>query len=111
MPHINSSVTQRFCECIQVLIEDRRISDDAEFARKTDIPETELNDFRSGARNVTVDHISKGVSQFRFNPCYLFGGEGRPLLNLVLKVDYRKIEDVLSIRSDERVRFHSVTSR
>jgi hypothetical protein len=53
----------------------------------------------------------EGVSQFRFNPCYLFGGEGRPLLNLVLKVDYRKIEDVLSIRSDERVRFHSVTSR
>ena len=107
MPHVNNEVTKRYVEALQTLIDTGRVSDDAEYARKTNIPETELKDFREAQRNVTIDHISKGVSLYRFNPCYLFGGEGRPLLNLVLKVDYRKIEDVLSVKSDERVRFFS----
>jgi hypothetical protein len=111
MPHISNEVTQRYTEALQILLETGRIKDDAEFCRKTTITEERIAAFREGTANVSIDDIDQAVSIFRFNPCYLFGGEGRPLLNLLLKVDTKRLEDALDVRVGQRVNFQFVNRR
>jgi hypothetical protein len=111
MPHISNEVTQRYVEALQILQEAGRIKDDAEFCRKTGISDERIAAFREGSANACVDEIDQAVTVFRFNPCYLFGGEGRPLLNLVLKVDHKRLEDALDVRVGQRVDFHFVNRR
>jgi hypothetical protein len=93
MPQISRDVQARYLEAVQVLIESGRAADDAAVAAKAGLDPEIIPHLRKGYINLQVRHIDALCRAYAVDPRYLFGGRGRPLLDLTLKIDERKVTD------------------
>jgi transcriptional regulator with XRE-family HTH domain len=69
-------VTQRFAKCVKRLRENNTIKSSRQFALEVDcLPQT-LSEILNGRRDATIEVIRRAVERHRFNPIFLFTGEG-----------------------------------
>jgi transcriptional regulator with XRE-family HTH domain len=72
----NHIVSQRFIKCHNKLREAKTIKSSRQFALELDYLPQSLSEILNGRRDVTIEVIRKAVDIYRFNPTYLFTGEG-----------------------------------
>lgn len=87
MPHVTREVTSRFNEAVQVLLETGAALSEDDIAAHASLPNSELKQIREGIRKVSIEWISALVELYMVNPLYLFGGTGRPILGMKLRID------------------------
>ncbi|MEZ4912241.1 MAG: S24 family peptidase [Saprospiraceae bacterium] len=73
-------VTQRFVKCIQHLKDDNGVKSIRQFALALDYHPQNLNEIIKGNRDVTIELIRAAADEFKFNPTYVFTGEGNMFL-------------------------------
>lgn len=71
-----SDVTKRFLICLDELVQSGKIRSKRQFAIATRYHAQGLSDMAALRRDVPLELIEKAVSQFSFNPNYLFSGKG-----------------------------------
>jgi hypothetical protein len=71
-----SSVTKRFLECLDQLILDGKVRSKRHFALTIGYHAQGISEMIANRRDAPLDLIEKSVSKFRFNPIYLFTGQG-----------------------------------
>jgi transcriptional regulator with XRE-family HTH domain len=88
-------VTQRFAKCVKRLRENNTIKSSRQFALEVDcLPQT-LSEILNGRRDATIEVIRRAVERHRFNPIFLFTGEGD--LFLPAKIVDSPIEQIETI--------------
>jgi hypothetical protein len=73
---MNSVVTQRFIECHNKVIAERRVRSSRQFAISLDYLPQSLSEILKGRRDVTIELLRKAVEKYQFNPRYLCTGDG-----------------------------------
>jgi phage repressor protein C with HTH and peptisase S24 domain len=76
-----SEITRRFLLCHQKLRESKTIKSSRQFAIELDYLPQSLSEILKGRREATVDLLRKAVDYYRFNPIFLFTGEGAMFLS------------------------------
>jgi Peptidase S24-like len=105
---INSSVTQRFLECLDRLVSDGIVRSKRHFALTIGYHAQGISEMVASRRDVPLDLIEKAIKVFRFNPVYLFTGQGNlfsnpaeddglRLRNLTVVTDHKGDERILHI--------------
>ena len=74
--NMNSVVTQRFIKCHNKLKDDQRVRSSRQFALSLDYLPQSLSEILKSRRDVTIELLRKAVDKFKFNPVFLFTGEG-----------------------------------
>jgi transcriptional regulator with XRE-family HTH domain len=73
-------VTQRFTKCVQRLRENKTIKSSRQLAIELDFLPQTLSEILNGRRDATIEVIRRAVERHRFNPIFLFTGEGNLFL-------------------------------
>lgn len=71
-----SVITQRFIKCHNKLRENKTVKSSRQFAVDIDYLPQSLSEILKGRRDVTIEVLRKSIELFKFNPTYLFTGEG-----------------------------------
>lgn len=77
------NVTQRFLECLDLLVAEGKVRSRRHFAMAIGYHAQGLSEMAAQRRDAPVDLIEKAVQTYRFNPAYLFTGQGKPFSNPV----------------------------
>ncbi len=77
MPNL---VTERFVRCHDHLKSEGKIKSSRQFAKSLDFQPQNLSEILRGKRDAPTSLIRKSVEIYRFNPLYLFAGEGTMFL-------------------------------
>jgi transcriptional regulator with XRE-family HTH domain len=72
----NHIVSQRFIKCHNKLRDTKVIKSSRQFAMELDYLPQSLSEILNGRRDVTIEVIRKATEIYRFNPTFLFTGEG-----------------------------------
>jgi hypothetical protein len=88
-------VSARFLEVLDELISKGSVESVAAFCKLIDYSKASMSQLKSGKRDVTIELVSKLLTEFRGNPIYIFTGKGSKILN-----DY-----TLSIVEDEKATY------
>jgi transcriptional regulator with XRE-family HTH domain len=100
----NHIVSQRFIKCHNKLRESKIIKSSRQFAIELDYLPQSLSEILNGRRDVTIEVIRKAVDLYRFNPTFLFTGEGdlflpdpsvTPTLSAEVVVPRNEIDQIL----------------
>ncbi len=100
---MNSIVTQRFAKCHDKLRQDKKIRSSRQFAFALDYLPQSLSEVLKGRRDVTIDLIRRAVEVYRFNPVYLYLGEGPMFLPDNMEQDFRVLTVVTTPDQNERI--------
>ena len=100
---MSNIVTQRFIKCLEKLREDNRVRSSRQFALSLDYLPQSLSEILQGRRDVTIDLIRKSVEQYRFNPMYLFSGEGAMFATDEDHTGFRLLTIVTDALEEERI--------
>ena len=100
---MNSVVTQRFIECHDKLREDNVIRSSRQFALSLDYLPQSLSEIMNGRRDVTIELLRKAVETYRFNPVYLYTGEGPLFFEEGKDEDFRVLTVVTDDENNERI--------
>lgn len=76
-----SDVTHRFLTCLDKLVEDGKVRSKRHFALSIGYHAQGISEMAASRRDVPLELIEKAVSTFRFNPHYLFTGQGKHFSN------------------------------
>jgi plasmid maintenance system antidote protein VapI len=101
----NSSITQRFLECLDRLVADGKIRSKRHFALTLGYHAQGVSEMVANRRDVPLELIEKAVKAFRFNPIYLFTGQGNLFCNPAEDdgLRLRNLTVVLDPKGDERI--------
>lgn len=91
-----SVITQRFIKCHNKLRENKTVKSSRQFAVDIDYLPQSLSEILKGRRDVTIEVLRKSIEMYKFNPTYLFTGEGP----LFLTEDDNKSLHVLTVMTD-----------
>ncbi len=75
-----SIITQRFIKCHNKLRENKTVKSSRQFAVDIDYLPQSLSEILKGRRDVTIEVLRKSIELFKFNPVFLFTGEGSMFL-------------------------------
>jgi phage repressor protein C with HTH and peptisase S24 domain len=101
---INNIVTQRFVKCHNKLRETKKVKSSRQFAMDLEYLPQSLSEILKGRRDVTIEVIRKAVEVYKFNPVFLFTGEGE--LFITEDNNYqglRVLTVVTDTKDDERI--------
>ncbi len=93
---MKSIVTQRFVECLETLLQDKRIASYRQFALCVGFQASNLGEIRKGKRDAPLELLRKSIEQYHLSPVYLLTGSG-PLFT---KSSSHEAFDVLTIVTD-----------
>lgn len=93
-----SVITQRFIKCHNKLRENKTVKSSRQFAVDIDYLPQSLSEILKGRRDVTIEVLRKSIEMFKFNPTYLFTGEGA--LFLTEEENSNKNLHVLTVMTD-----------
>ncbi len=100
---MNSIVTQRFIKCHDKLKEESRVRSSRQFALSLDYLPQSLSEILRGRRDVTIELLRKAVAAYKFNPIYLYTGEGPMFLSESEEEGFRVLTIVTNAESEERI--------
>jgi phage repressor protein C with HTH and peptisase S24 domain len=69
-------VTQRFIECVDLLVKENKVRSYRQFALSLEVLPQNLNEIIKRRRDVTIDLLYKAIEKFDLNPDYVFKGKG-----------------------------------
>ncbi len=103
-----SNVTKRFLVCLEKLVEERHVRSKRHFALSIGYHAQGISEMLGGRRDVPLELIEKAVNLYRFNPHFLFSGEGSPfagngaddglrLRNLTVMTDQKGFERIVHV--------------
>ncbi len=95
--------TKRFLHCLGELLNNGGVKSQTEFAELLGIQAQAISEIKRGRRNVTLGMLEKAVEVFRFNPCFLFWGEGAPFLQPEEMAGLRILSVVINEDGEERI--------
>jgi phage repressor protein C with HTH and peptisase S24 domain len=101
----SSIVTQRFVACYELLRKQRKIKSARKFALTLDYLPQSFSEVLHGKRDATIDVIRKAADLYKFNPMYIFTGEGEMFLleEDTEKADIRILTVVTDGDNNERI--------
>lgn len=100
-----SEVTKRFLQCLDKLVEERKVRSKRHFALSIGYHAQGISEMSGHRRDVPLELVEKAISTFHFNPHYLFTGSGN-LFSGALPDDglrLRNLTVVIDQKSDERI--------
>jgi len=100
---MNNVVTQRFVKCIKQLKEDGVIRSMRQFATSLDYLPQSLSEILKGRRDVTIELLRKAVEFYKFNPVYIYKGEGPQFMSEEDHKSFRVLTIVTNSTNDERI--------
>jgi phage repressor protein C with HTH and peptisase S24 domain len=100
---MNSIVTQRFIKCHDKLREMKKVRSSRQFALQLDYLPQSLSEIFRGRRDVTIELVRKSVEEYKFNPVYIFSGEGPMFLTEEATRSFRMLTLVTDSENDERI--------
>ncbi len=98
-----SIITQRFIKCHNALRENKTIKSSRQFAVDIDYLPQSLSEILKGRRDVTIEVLRKAVETFKFNPFYLFTGEGAMFLTEENNKSLHVLTVMTDITNEERI--------
>ncbi|HHS95689.1 MAG TPA: S24 family peptidase [Phaeodactylibacter sp.] len=97
-------VTQRFLICLHQLLERKVVRSARRFAIELDYVPQSLSGIMNGKRQVTVELIRKAVEKYRFNPLFIFTGQGDCFLSDSKETESLRILTIVkSVEEEERI--------
>ena len=93
---MNSIVTQRFLQCFEKIRKENRVRSGRQFALSLDYLPQSLSSMLKDRRDVPLETLRKAVEKYRFNPNFIFTGQGP----MMLGEDENKFR-VLSVMTDQ----------
>jgi phage repressor protein C with HTH and peptisase S24 domain len=108
---MNSIVTKRFIECHQLLLKEKKVRSSRQFAQALDFLPQSLNEILKCRRDVTIDLLHKSILKYRFNPEYLFAGEGKMVLDDTPKNNVKVLCIVTDQQNNERITYVPVPAQ
>ena len=101
----NSIITQRFIKCHNKLRENKTVKSSRQFAVEIDYLPQSLSEILKGRRDVTIEVLRKSIETYKFNPIYLFTGEGALFLTEedLNNKSLRVLTVVTDTANDERI--------
>lgn len=100
---MNNIVTQRFVKCVKQLKEDGVIRSMREFARSLDYLPQSLSEILKERRDVTIELLRKAVAVYKFNPVYIYTGQGPLYMTEEGDTSFRVLTVVTNSANDERI--------
>jgi len=100
---MNNIVTQRFVKCLKQLKEDGVIRSMREFARSLDYLPQSLSEILKERRDVTIELLRKAVAFYKFNPVYIYTGQGPLYMTEEGDTSFRVLTVVTNSTNDERI--------
>jgi phage repressor protein C with HTH and peptisase S24 domain len=100
---MNSVITQRFVKCHDKLKDNNIIRSSRQFAMILEYLPQSLSEILKGRRDVTIELLRKSVEIYKFNPVYLFTGEGSMFLTEEDHKSFRVLTIVTNSQNDERI--------
>lgn len=100
---MNNVVTQRFVKCIKQLKEDGVIRSMRQFATSLEYLPQSLSEILKGRRDVTIELLRKAVAFYKFNPVYIYTGEGPLFMSEEDHKSFRVLTIVTNSTNDERI--------
>lgn len=73
---MNSIVTQRFINCHNKLLADNVVRSSRQFALSIEYLPQSLGEILKSRRDVTIEVLRKSIALYKFNPVYIFTGDG-----------------------------------
>ncbi|MEO0041767.1 MAG: hypothetical protein RL329_1215 [Bacteroidota bacterium] len=98
-----SEITRRFILCHQKLRELKTVKSSRQFAIELDYLPQSLSEILKGRREATVDLLRKAVDLYRFNPIYLFTGEGALFLSESDRTGLRTLTVLIDKSAEEQI--------
>ncbi len=98
-----SIITQRFIKCHNKLRENKTIKSSRQFAVDIDYLPQSLSEILKGRRDVTIEVLRKSVETFKFNPFYLFTGEGAMFLTEENNKSLHVLTVMTDVTNEERI--------
>ena len=78
---MQTKLTERFLECVQLIKTSHNISSNRKLAKETQIHHQCYSDLSRGIRAVSLDMITKFASVYNVDANYILTGKGSPLIN------------------------------
>lgn len=95
---MNSIVTQRFLQCFEKIRKENKIRSGRQFALSIGYLPQSLSSMLKEKRDVPLETLRKAIEKYRFNPNYIFTGQGPMMLG---EDDGRGLR-VLSVLTDNK---------
>lgn len=100
---MNSVITHRFVKCHDKLRENNTIRSSRQFAMVLDYLPQSLSEILKGRRDVTIELLRKATEIYKFNPIYIFTGEGAMFMTEENHKSFRVLTIVTNSENDERI--------
>ena len=100
---MNNIVTQRFVKCLKQLKTDKVVRSMRQFALSVDYLPQSLSEILKERRDVTIELLRKSVAEYKFNPFYIFTGDGPLFMTEEDNQNYRVLTVVTNAGSDEKI--------
>lgn len=99
---MNSIVTQRFLQCFEKIRKENRVRSGRQFALSLDYLPQSLSSMLKDKRDVPLETLRKAVEKYRFNPNYIFTGQG-PMMLGEEDNKFRVLSVMTDQNGDERI--------
>jgi len=100
---MNNIVTQRFVKCLKQLKTDKVVRSMRQFAMSVDYLPQSLSEILKERRDVTIELLRKSVAEYKFNPFYIFTGDGPLFMTEEDNQNYRVLTVVTNAGNDEKI--------
>ncbi len=100
---MNSIVTQRFLQCFEKIRKENRVRSGRQFALSLDYLPQSLSSMLKDKRDVPLETLRKAVEKYRFNPNYIFTGQGPMMLGDDNENKFRVLSVIVDQKGEERI--------
>ncbi len=100
---MNSIVTQRFLQCFEKIRKENRVRSGRQFALSLDYLPQSLSSMLKDKRDVPLETLRKAVEKYRFNPNYIFTGQGPMMLGEKEDNQFRVLSVLTDQNGEERI--------
>lgn len=98
-----SIVSNRFIECIKLLLSEGKVRSRRQFALSLDFHPQNLAEICRGKRDVPIELLRKAIEVYRMNPLYLYSGEGSIFLDNTGRDSFRVLTVLVDQDDTERI--------
>jgi hypothetical protein len=102
-PMANNLVTQRFMLCFEDLRKARKIKSARQFSLSLGCLAQNFSEMQHDRRDVTIDLVRRATEEYKFNPVFIFSGEGERFLSETPKTDLQILTIVTDADDNERI--------
>lgn len=108
---MNSIVTQRFIKCLKQLKSDGTVRSMRQFALSVDYLPQSLSEILKERRDVTIELLRKAIETYKFNPIYIYTGEGPLFMRQQDLADLRILTVIANTKDIEQISYVPISAQ